>query len=210
MMEADSVVIDPHKWLYTPLEAGCVLVRDPSCLRNAFSHRPPSYYKFDQDLEEQPLNYYEIGPQNSRGFRALKVWLAFKQVGREGYVKMISDEIELARELFQLARLHPALEAVTHNLSITTFRYVPEDLPKGSEEAETYLNELNAAILSRLEKGGEAFVSNAVIRDKFTLRVCIVNFRTTLADIEALPDIVVRVGKEVDLEIRPDKLRVGA
>lgn len=210
MNEADSVVIDPHKWLYTPLEAGCVLVRDPSCLRNAFSHRPPSYYKFDQDLEEQPLNYYEIGPQNSRGFRALKVWLAFKQVGREGYVKMITDEIELAGELFKLARFHPALEPITHNLSITTFRYVPENLPRGSEEVETYLNKLNAAILSRLEKEGEAFVSNAVIGDKFALRVCIVNFRTTMADIEALPEIVVRVGNEVDQDIRPDKLRVGA
>jgi glutamate/tyrosine decarboxylase-like PLP-dependent enzyme len=123
---------------------------------------------------------------------------------------MISDEIELAGELFRLAGFHPALEPITHNLSITTFRYVPEDLPKGSEDAETYLNKLNAALLTRLEKEGEVFVSNAVIRDKFTLRVCIVNFRTTLADIEALPEIVVRVGNEVDQEIRPEKLRVGA
>jgi glutamate/tyrosine decarboxylase-like PLP-dependent enzyme len=61
---------DPHKWLYAPLEAGCALVRNPSALRNAFSYHPP-YYRF----EGEGLNYYDIGPQNSRGFRALKVWL---------------------------------------------------------------------------------------------------------------------------------------
>ena len=207
LSEADSVVIDPHKWLYTPLEAGCVLVRDPDKLRDAYSHHPPSYYKFDADSEENPINYYEFGPQNSRGFRALKVWLAFKQVGRDGYVKMISDDIQLARVLFNLVEEHSALEAFTQNLSITTFRYVPEDLPKGTTRTETYLNQLNSELLSRLEKGGEVFLSNAVIRGTYVLRVCIVNFRTSLEDIEALPGIVVRVGEEVDEEIRPEALR---
>ena len=206
MSEADSVVIDPHKWLYTPLEAGCVLVRDPERLRDAYSHLPPSYYKFDQDLEEHPLNYYEIGPQNSRGFRALKVWLAFKQIGREGYVKMISDDILLARELYRLAAQHPALEAITYNLSITTFRYVPENIQGEGSSVEEYLNQLNSELLSRLEKEGQVYLSNAVIRGMFTLRVCIVNFRTSLADIEALVNIVVRVGMEVDRDLRPVSL----
>lgn len=207
LREADSVVIDPHKWLYTPLEAGAALVRDPDKLKDAFSHHPPSYYKFDQSPEENPINYYEIGPQNSRGFRALKVWLAFKQVGRDGYLKMISDDIQLAFALFTLVEEHPALEAFTQNLSITTFRYVPEDLPEGTSATETYLNQLNSELLSRLEKGGEVFLSNAVIRGTYVLRVCIVNFRTSLADIEALPDIILRIGKEVDEEIRPEELR---
>lgn len=207
LSEADSVAIDPHKWLYTPLEAGCALVRDPNQLRAAYSHHPPSYYKFDQSLEENPLNYYEYGPQNSRGFRALKVWLAFKQVGRKGYVRMISDDIQLARELFDLVESHPELEAFTQNLSITTFRYVPEDLTRASATVESYLNKLNTELLSRLQQSGEVFLSNAVIRDTYLLRVCIVNFRTSLADIKALPDIIVRVGKEVDKEIRPRELR---
>lgn len=207
LSEADSVAIDPHKWLYTPLEAGCALVRDPDKLRDAYSHHPPSYYKFDANVEEHPINYYEFGPQNSRGFRALKVWLALKQVGRDGYVKMISDDIQLARALYNLVDKHPALEAFTQNLSITTFRYVPEDLTNGTAQTEAYLNQLNSELLSRLEKGGEVFFSNAVIRGTYVFRVCIVNFRTSLEDIEALPGIVAQVGKEIDEEIRPEVLK---
>lgn len=207
LSEADSVAIDPHKWLYTPLEAGCALVRDPELLRDAYSHHPPSYYKFDADVEEHPINYYEFGPQNSRGFRALKVWLSLKQVGRGGYAKMISDDIKLAQALYNLVDEHPALEAFTQNLSITTFRYVPEDLPRGTSESERYINELNSELLSRLEKGGEVFFSNAVIRGTYVFRVCIVNFRTSLEDIEVLPGIVARIGKAVDEEIRPEALK---
>jgi aromatic-L-amino-acid decarboxylase len=77
--EADSVAVDPHKWLYAPLEAGCALVRTPELLRDAFSYHPP-YYNFDEDSTAS-INYYEYGPQNSRGFRALKVWLALRQAG---------------------------------------------------------------------------------------------------------------------------------
>lgn len=207
LREADSVVIDPHKWLYTPLEAGVALIRDPDHLRAAYCHKPPSYYKFDQSPEENPINYYDIGPQNSRGFRALKVWMAFKQVGRDGYVRMISEDIRLARALFNLVEKHPDLEAFTQNLSITTFRYTPEDLPKGIEATETYLNQLNSAVLSRIQKEGEVFLSNAVIRGTYLFRICIVNFRTSLVDIEALPDIVVRVGNEIDQEMRQETLK---
>src|SRR3954463_7253066 len=84
LSDADSVAVDPHKWLYAPLEAGCALVRDAGKLRQAFSYHP-AYYHFD----DQVVNYFDYGPQNSRGFRALKVWLALRQVGRAGYLKMI-------------------------------------------------------------------------------------------------------------------------
>ena len=84
MGEADSIAVDPHKWLYAPLEAGCALVRDPARLRGAFAYTP-AYYHFDSGDAAPPPNYYEYGPQNSRGFRALKVWLALQQVGRRGY-----------------------------------------------------------------------------------------------------------------------------
>lgn len=202
LSEADSVAVDPHKWLYAPLEAGCALVRDPKALRDAFSYHPP-YYHFD----EEATNFVDYGPQNSRGFRALKVWLGLRQAGREGYVKMIADDIALAKELYRCVSKHPELEAFTQELSITTFRYVPRDLKPGSEQVEEYLNQLNTELLTRLQNGGEAFVSNAVIRGKFILRACIVNFRTTLEDIQALPGIVARIGKEADEDIRPKELK---
>jgi aromatic-L-amino-acid decarboxylase len=199
--EADSVAVDPHKWLYAPLEAGCVLMRVSEHLRDAFSYHPP-YYNFDEDSTAS-INYYEYGPQNSRGFRALKVWLALHQAGREGYVGMISDDIQLAQELYRAVEAQPDLQAFTQGLSIITFRYVPPDLMPGSQEVERYLNALNAELLTRLQKSGEAFLSNAVIGGTFVLRACIVNFRTSLEDIEALPEIVIRIGREVDAAIRP-------
>ena len=196
---ADSVAVDPHKWLYAPLEAGCVLVRDPKLLREAFAYHPP-YYHFGQEA----LNYVDYGPQNSRGFRALKVWLALRQVGRAGYVKMIGDDVRLSERMYQLVSEHPELEPATQGLSITTFRYVPSDLRAsvGTAETEEYLNRLNEALLERMQNGGEAFVSNAVIRGRYVLRACIVNFNTRLQDVEAVPEIVVRVGREVDAEMR--------
>jgi glutamate/tyrosine decarboxylase-like PLP-dependent enzyme len=195
---ADSVALDPHKWLYAPLEAGCALVRDKSILRDTFSYHPP-YYKFDEVKGERAISFVDYGPQNSRGFRALKVWLALRHAGRNGYIKMISDDIKLALYLFDLVDNEPELEACTHNLSITTFRYAPETPDKNDDERESYLNELNTELLTCLQEGGEAFVSNAVINGKYVLRACIVNFRTTKEDIEALPEIVKKLGREINL-----------
>jgi glutamate/tyrosine decarboxylase-like PLP-dependent enzyme len=199
---ADSIAVDPHKWLYAPLEAGCALVRSREKLRDAFAYHPP-YYHF----ETEAINYFDLGPQNSRGFRALKVWLALQQAGRQGYVQMISDDIRLAAELFQLVGQYPELQALTNSLSITTFRFVPTDLASGGDEAEDYLNRLNTELLTRVQNSGEAYVSNAIVHGKFALRACIVNFRTTRADIEALPPLVVRLGKQADAELRPESLR---
>jgi aromatic-L-amino-acid/L-tryptophan decarboxylase len=120
---------------------------------------------------------------------------------------MISDNIHLAQELYQVVEKQPELQAFTRDLSITTFRYVPPDLLSGSQESERYLNALNAELVTRLHKSGEAFLSNAVIGETFVLRACIVNFRTSLEDIEALPSIVVRIGREIDAAIRPAELR---
>jgi aromatic-L-amino-acid decarboxylase len=196
---ADSVAVDPHKWLYAPLEAGCILARDREKLRNAFAYHPP-YYHFG----EEATNYVDFGPQNSRGFRALKVWLALRQVGRDGYVQMIGDDIRLSERLFASVAAHPELEACTQALSIATFRYIPADLPPHNEAAgwDTYLNALNEALLERIQASGEAFVSNAVVRGRYLLRACIVNFHTGAADVDALPEIVVRLGREVDARMR--------
>ncbi|HEY3473652.1 MAG TPA: aminotransferase class V-fold PLP-dependent enzyme, partial [Anaerolineales bacterium] len=199
LSEADSVAVDPHKWLYAPLEAGCALVRDPEKLREAFAYHPP-YYHFGVEA----INYLDYGPQNSRGFRALKVWLALQQVGRKGYEQMLAEDILLAKKLYELVAKRPELQAFTHSLSITTFRYIPADLKSGFEKIEEYLNQLNTELLTRLQNSGEAYISNAVIDGKFALRACIVNFRTSLADIEALPEIVLRIGRKVDTELRPE------
>ncbi|MGA9586175.1 MAG: aspartate aminotransferase family protein [Terracidiphilus sp.] len=198
---ADSVAVDPHKWLYAPIEAGCALVRDVSKMRDAFAYHPP-YYHFGVEA----INYFDLGPQNSRGFRALKVWLALQQVGRDGYVQMISDDIRLSRSMYDRIAENPDLEALTQGLSITTFRYVPRDLKRNDEQMESYLNDLNRELLTRLQQGGEVYLSNAVIGDKYALRACIVNFRTSLQDVEALLPIVVRIGNEADKSLRPTRL----
>ncbi len=132
-----------------------------------------------------------------------------QQVGREGYVKLLSQDIHLARELFRRVALHPELEAFTNSLSITTFRYRPTDLRSGDEQVEAYLNRLNSELLTHLQESGEMYVSNAVIRGKFVLRACIVNFRSSLADVDALPVAVVRMGRQLDFSLRPKALQTN-
>ena len=197
---ADSVAVDPHKWLYAPLEAGCALVRDPNALPRAFSYHPP-YYEF----EERGVNYFDHGPQNSRGFRALKVWLALRHAGAAGYRRMVHDDIALAASLAEAVRTHPDLEFFTHSLSITTYRCVPPDLKPqaGAPTVEEYLDTLNKEVLERIQSGGEAFVSNAVIRGRYVLRACVTNFNARPADMAAVAEISARVGRAVDAERRP-------
>jgi len=206
LSQADSVAVDPHKWLYAPLEAGCALVRDPEMLRAAFAYHPP-YYHF----EERVTNYVDYGPQNSRGFRALKVWLALRQVGAAGYRKMIADDICLSQTMAQAISRHTELELMTQDLSITTFRYVPLDLRTSLQEAqiEAYLDALNREILDRLQRGGETFVSNAVVGGRYVLRACIVNFHTSQADVEEVPAIVARVGRTADAQLRSPRSQRG-
>jgi len=201
--EADSIALDPHKWLYAPLEAGCILVKNPQHLVDTYSAHPV-YYNFDNGTDEPTLNYYEYGFQNSRGFRALKVWMALQQVGKNGYIKMINEDIELSQLLFDEAQKHEELEAVTQNLSITTLRYVPYNYAQDERMNETYLNTLNEKLLNELQRGGEVFLSNAVVAEKYCLRACIVNFRTSKKDIQEVVEIIVREGRKTyeKLEIK--------
>ena len=194
MSRADSVAVDPHKWLYAPLEAGCVLTRQPDALTKTFSYHPP-YYHFGVEAK----NYLDSGPQNSRGFKALKVWLALRQAGRAGYRTMIGDDMALARRLYERVDAHPDYDAVTQNLSITTFRYVPPDLRGKAHDPEVQesIDHLNREIQTRLETSGEAFVSGAVVDGRYVLRACIVNFNTRMEDVDALPDIISRTATVV-------------
>lgn len=183
---ADSLAVDPHKWLYTPVEAGCILVRSEQALRATFDHSP-AYYRFED--EGAPLNYYQIGLQNSRGFRALKVWVQMKAAGREGLVRMITHDIEMAGKFAGLVRLEPRLQLLANGLSIVVFRYVPAE-----NTAEADLNRINTALLDCIQSSGELFLSNAVLDGRFGLRVCFVNFRTREADLDAMIGSVLRMG----------------
>ncbi len=186
--QADSVALDPHKWFYAPLEAGCVLVKDPAALEAAFSFRPPYYYFH---AEDERVNFYEHGLQNSRGFRALKVWMSLLHLGRQGHVDAIRRDIALTKAMRDSLAMHSQIEIRTCRLSIVTFRYLPQN---GSDA-----DELNQRILAQMQVEGRAFVSNAIIDGSFFLRACIVNFRTTVEDVQSLAPIVIDLGQRLDV-----------
>jgi len=156
----------------------------------------PSYYNFEGE-EEPQTNFYERGMQNSRGFRALKVWLSMRHLGAEGHIQLIREDIELAKRLYSLLEDEPEIEVVSQHLSITTFRF----RPKAFANDQAYLNELNQALLKKLEAGGEVFLSNALVNGNYLLRTCIVNFRTRLNDIRALVAIVLKEGRKLNEEL---------
>jgi len=197
--KADSIAFDPHKWLYAPLEAGCVLVKDKNHLFETYSLHP-EYYNFQKSEEGSVHNFYELGLQNSRGFRALKVWLALQHAGRNGYITMIRADIKLSKLLFDLATEHEELEAISQNLSITTFRYIPPGYD--SKEREDYLNLLNENLLTKTQNSGQLFLSNAVVDKKYCLRACIVNFKTAQKDITELVEIIVDLGRKTHLALQ--------
>jgi len=110
---------------------------------------------------------------------------------------MIADDIALSRRMAAAVAAHPELELITQALSICTFRYVPPELRArvGQPDVEASLNRINEALLGRLQKGGDVFLSNAVVGGRYALRACIVNFHTQQADVDAVPAIVARAGR---------------
>jgi len=186
LREADSLAVDAHKWLHAPLEAGCTLVRDPRALADAFAYHPPYYASFADG--EDLVNFHELGLQNSRAFRAFKVWLALASAGRRGYAELVARDLALARRLHERLAASPEIEALTRGLSIVTFRYAPAGV------AGAALDDLNRALVARVHRSGEAYVSHAQVDGRFALRACITNFRSREADVDALPGIVRRLG----------------
>ena len=198
---ADSVAVDPHKWLYSPFEAACILTRNPDALSNAFRFRPDYYHFNGEDVSG--IDYYQHGLQNSRGFRALKVWLGLRRAGREGYRAMIRDDIAIASHLFKKVDNNPDFEARSLSLSVATFRYIPAGIKNGGDGVFDYLNQLNKALLAEVQKSGRAFVSNANVDGDYLLRACVVNFRTTKSDIDSVIDVISEIGKSLDDRMRP-------
>lgn len=203
LRKADSVAVDAHKWMFTPLEAGVALVRDRQALLDAFSFDPPYYHHRNKT---DVVHFFRYGVQNSRCFRALKAWLILRYAGRRAYVDTVEKNIRLAGVLKDALDSRPAIQVISHYLSIVTFRYIPEGiLPDNPSERESCLNDLNASILTRIQRGGEAHVSNAILDGQFLLRACITNFRTTENDVRTLPDIVERMADQVMFDNKKER-----
>jgi glutamate/tyrosine decarboxylase-like PLP-dependent enzyme len=206
---ADSIAFDPHKWMYIPHSAGCVLIREGTYQAVAFLVAP-SYIHLDEEHEGQGVDLGGLGPQFSRGFQALKVWVSLLAHGRRAYAERISHDAALARYMGAKAEAHPELELATPvGLSICCFRYVPRDLPAGPGR-DDYVSRLNERLMGRIQADGRAFISNALLDERWALRACIVNFRTEAADVDATLDVAVELGRALDAEMRPESLRVGA
>jgi aromatic-L-amino-acid decarboxylase len=204
---ADSIAFDPHKWLYTPHSGGCILVRDFEDLPRSFSIQEYAAYTYeDKEATGSGVDGIDLGPQFSRGFWALKVWVSLLAHGRDAYARRIAHDVALARYLAEQAEARPEFEVMAPTtLSIACFRYVPPDLPEGPGREE-YLNQLNERLMTELQMSGRVFPSNAVLRGTFALRACIVNFRTEAEDMDALLDVAAELGAKLDAELRPETL----
>ncbi|MFZ0217394.1 MAG: pyridoxal-dependent decarboxylase [Candidatus Dormiibacterota bacterium] len=186
---ADSLGLDPHKWLSVPVECGAVLLRDGPEMRRAFS-LVPAYLWTDPESGELPW-FSEYGVQQTRGFRALKLWMVLSNLGREGLRAHVARHNALARTLADLVRDDPDLELVAEpTLSIVCFRYRPAGWTGGDRE----LDDLNRRLVSAVQRGGTAFLTNAELGGRFVLRACILHYATTATDLRALLEAVRSAG----------------
>ena len=196
---ADSLTLDPHKWLNTPFEAGCILTREWRDLGDTFSLIPP-YLRGAMGSEH---NQYEYGFELSRTDRALKVWFALRQYGVDRYAELIANHLALARYLADRIEAAADFELVTPAvLSICCFRYVPPDLTPGSPPVETYLNTLNQALEMALAADGRALVSGTELNGARVLRACIVSHPVTRASVDETLALLRQFGRELDRNMR--------
>jgi len=186
---ADSVAVDAHKWMYTPVLGGCVVIRDARHLATSFATEA-SYIWLHEDLR-QGVDLAMHGPDFSRSFTALKIWLSLLAHGRAAYGRRIAHDVALAGYLGELVEERPDFELMAPpSLSICCFRYAPSDL-RGRDEA---LDRLNEDIMTALMGDGRVYCSNAVVDGRFCLRACIVNFRTEAEHLELLLDVAAEHG----------------
>lgn len=184
--KADSVTLDPHKWLYIPYECGCLLVKEPERLRRTFSIAAP-YLQGTLPTDYNGLDFFEYGPQMSRGFHALKVWMSIKQYGKEGYQRLLRQNILCARHLHRLVSGSADFVALHEpELFIYSFRFVPAALRAlpPTEELDRYLDRLNQKITDEIMASGFAFIMTSKVRGQVVIRLSICSHRTTLTDIE--------------------------
>ncbi|MEP6920861.1 MAG: pyridoxal-dependent decarboxylase [bacterium] len=196
---ADSVSLDAHKWLYVPMDAGCLLFRDAAAARAAFSANEADYIKVHEADADEAFAFWDYGMELSRRFRALKIWMTLRYYGVRRLAEAISDDNSLAAYLAERVTEAEDFELLAPvELSICCFRYVPANLKARldamseaeREPLEVEVDELNTRLMQLVQRGGQAYVSNANIRGRFALRACITNFRTTRADIDRTLEII--------------------
>jgi glutamate/tyrosine decarboxylase-like PLP-dependent enzyme len=187
MERADSVALDLHKWLHVPFEAGCALVRDRAAHRGTFALMPEYLEHHQRGLASGSLWFSEYGLQLSRGFRALKVWLSFKEHGLDRYARMIDRNIAHAEQLAARIAAEPELELMAPvGLNIVCFRY------RGGRGD---LDALNEELLIRLHESGIAVISYTTLGGAYCLRAALTNHRTQPEDLEILVDAVLKLGR---------------
>ena len=187
MDEADSLSLDPHKWLYQPIDCGCLLYRDPTAAQRAFSHTG-DYAKSLLGDPVEGFAFFEETIELSRRFRALKLWLSLRYHGLANFREAIRNDLAMAQHLADLVGAEPELELLAPvPLSAVCFRY------RAGEDADS----LNREILQQVIRRGKVYLSNASINGQFTLRACIVNHRTIRGDVEQIVSEVLAVGREL-------------
>jgi glutamate/tyrosine decarboxylase-like PLP-dependent enzyme len=193
MDSADSISLDPHKWLYQPLDCGCLLFREPAHARRAFSFTG-DYAKSMQGNPIENFAFFDESLELSRRFRALKIWLSLRYHGLNSFRQQIQNDLDCAKRLVSLVEVNEEMELLAPvPLSAVCFRYVPG----AGGLNDTQLDELNLRILQTVQRRGRVYFSNATIRGRFALRACIVNHRTTVADVDEVIDEVLRAGREL-------------
>src|SRR6266480_4378944 len=194
MERADSIALDPHKWLYLPVDVGCVIYRDPEIARAAFTHEA-EYTRVIGEKADEAFAYWDYGPELSRRFRALKVWMLLKGVGLDSLSAVIESNLACARHLESMVQASDDFEMVAPvELSIFCFRHVPAQLRNESPEA---IDAFNQRLLVALQRDGSSYLSNATLAGRFALRGCVLNYRTTLRDMEILLDDLRRVARSL-------------
>jgi aromatic-L-amino-acid decarboxylase len=193
MEQADSIALDPHKWLYLPVDVGCVIYRDPEAARSAFAHEAEYTRMFGEEADEAFV-CWDYGPELSRRFRALKVWMLLKGVGLDRLSDAIESNLACARHLESMVQVSDDFEmAAPVELSIFCFRHVPAQLRTQSPKA---IDAFNERLLVVLQRDGSSYLSNTTLGGRFALRGCVLNYRTTLRDMEILLDDLRRVARK--------------
>ena len=189
---ADSISLDPHKWLYQPLDCGCLLYRSPEAARQTFSHSGD----YARSLTADPIEgfaFFEESLELSRRFRALKLWLSLRYHGMAAFRQSIAKDLAQAQRLANAIERQDELELLAPvELSAVCFRH------RGTiGMSEEKLNSFNLELLKRIVARGRVYLSNASLRGKFCLRACIVNHRTKDADIDSSIPEVLAAAKEI-------------
>lgn len=203
---ADSLSLDPHKWLYAPVDTGCLLVRDVDEARRAFQSGEADYIKVHEETRDESYAFWDYGVELSRRFRALKVWMMLKYFGARRVRASISEDNDLAAYMGQLVIEADDFELLAPvELSICCFRYVPPAMRRrlavADEDERSRLNAeldaLNASLMHSVQRGGRAYLSNVTLAGRYGLRACIVNFRTVREDINRTLEIVRDAAREI-------------